>query len=484
MQNARRTRTNSKSIGLIGGVLRDIVRLIIFGFLGAIFFLVRYVLRTPQPLKSVLPGEERLFRWTHGHIFYKVLGAQNAPPLVLIHTPEIAASSYEMRDIMEPLARRFRVYALDLPGFGLSDHPHIAYTGEMYVAFLRDFLAQVVSHPATLVANGLSANYAITLASAAPEQCERLVLLSPTALFTDGKVRHWYTPLLENPFIGLCVYAFLTTRIVLHAVLTRGQGVNALSDAELDHYYAAAHQFGSEHPVIAYMTGNLSLDISCQLETLQKLRQPLLVIWGLHAMQRALHSVRINALQEGASAPLLALTDTSNTSSTLHSVDITQRVVLLEDANRHVQETQATQVASYILAETSDAVETKQNVPSFQVAEFVADEYTNKEEISVKASSFQDAEVAVEVPSDVDVLEDIEREEEAQGVQSVQQPEIVETSQPQQQEQIEAYCVKCKQKRIMENPTDTTTKKGRSAKEGSCPVCGTHLFRFIASEKE
>ena len=476
MQNARRTRTNSNSVGLIGGVLSDILRLTIFGFLGAIFFLVRYVLRTPQPLRSVLPGEERLFRWTHGHIFYKVLGAQDAPPLVLIHAPEIAASSYEMRDIMEPLAQRYRVYALDLPGFGLSDHPHIAYTGEVYVAFLRDFLEQVVNHPATLVASGLSANYAIALASIAPEQCERLVLLSPTALFADGKERHWYTPLLENPFIGLCVYAFLTTRIVLHAVLTRGQGVNALSDTELDHYFAAAHQFGAEHPVIAYMAGDLSLDISRQLETLQKLRQPMLVIWGLHAMQRALHSVRVNALAEGTVSPLLSLTDTSS-ATTSNSVDNTQRVVLLEDANRHVQEIQATQVVSYILAETSEATETEQNASSLYVAGFGADEYTNKEEFSTEASSLRDAEVAVEARSDADVLEDIEREEEAQGVQ---EPDIVETSQPQQQEQIEAYCVKCKQKRIMDNATDTTTKNGRRAKEGSCPVCGTRLFRFIA----
>ena len=492
MQKTRRTRTTSNSTGLVGGmrgvgrvrgmrgVLTDIFRLVIFGFLGAIFFLVRYVLRTPQPLRSVLPGEERLFRWTHGHIFYKVLGARDTPPLVLIHAPEIAASSYEMRGIMEPLSQHYRVYALDLPGFSLSDHPHIAYTGEMYVASLQDFLAHVVNRPATLVASGLSANYAIALASAAPELCERLVLLSPTALFTDGKLRHWYTPLLENPLIGLCVYAFLTTRIVLHAVLTRGQGTNALSESELDHYFAAAHQFGAEHPVVAYMAGNLSLDISRQLETL---RQPMLVIWGLHAMQQALHSVRINALQEGATSPLLALTDTSSTVDS-KSADATRRAVLLEDAGRHVQEAQATQVASFILAEPTNVPETKQHVTSSQVAEFVVDDYTNKEESLTGASSLQDA--MVEARSDADVLQDIEREEEAQGeqgeqgeqgVQGVHEPEIAET---QPIEQVEAYCVKCKQKRIMDNPTETTTKNGRRAKEGNCPVCGTHLFRFVA----
>ena len=48
-------------------------------------------------------------------------------------------------------------------------------------------------------------------------------------------------------------------------------------------------------------------------------------------------------------------------------------------------------------------------------------------------------------------------------------------------EKVEAYCVKCKEKRIMKDPTDTVTKNGRSAKTGTCPVCGTKLFRFVAN---
>ena len=48
-------------------------------------------------------------------------------------------------------------------------------------------------------------------------------------------------------------------------------------------------------------------------------------------------------------------------------------------------------------------------------------------------------------------------------------------------EQVEAYCVKCKEKRIMQDPTDTTTKNGRNAKKCTCPVCGTKLFRLVTS---
>jgi outer membrane biosynthesis protein TonB len=48
----------------------------------------------------------------------------------------------------------------------------------------------------------------------------------------------------------------------------------------------------------------------------------------------------------------------------------------------------------------------------------------------------------------------------------------------------EAYCVKCRQKQSIQGARKVITQKGRHALEGTCPVCGTKLFRFIAREKE
>src|SRR6266550_1607312 len=89
---------------------------------------LRHMVDTPQPLESILPGNAHIYRWRHGHIFYKTLGREDAPPLVLLHAPGIGASAYEMRKIMDALAQKYHVYALDLLGFGLSDHPQIDYS--------------------------------------------------------------------------------------------------------------------------------------------------------------------------------------------------------------------------------------------------------------------------------------------------------------------------------------------------------------------
>ena len=39
---------------------------------------------------------------------------------------------------------------------------------------------------------------------------------------------------------------------------------------------------------------------------------------------------------------------------------------------------------------------------------------------------------------------------------------------------MEAYCVKCKEKREMQNPLPTFTSTGTPMTRGICPVCGTN----------
>jgi hypothetical protein len=49
---------------------------------------------------------------------------------------------------------------------------------------------------------------------------------------------------------------------------------------------------------------------------------------------------------------------------------------------------------------------------------------------------------------------------------------------PETTPQVEAYCVKCKVRRVMQNPYATTTQTGRPAVRGTCPVCGSKMFKM------
>ena len=47
---------------------------------------------------------------------------------------------------------------------------------------------------------------------------------------------------------------------------------------------------------------------------------------------------------------------------------------------------------------------------------------------------------------------------------------------------MEAYCMKCKEKREAKDVKDVTMKNGKPAQEGVCPTCGTRMFRIGAAK--
>ncbi|MFW6174591.1 MAG: DUF5679 domain-containing protein [Chloroflexota bacterium] len=44
--------------------------------------------------------------------------------------------------------------------------------------------------------------------------------------------------------------------------------------------------------------------------------------------------------------------------------------------------------------------------------------------------------------------------------------------------ELDAYCMKCREKRTIESPQQVTMKNGRPATRGTCGVCGTTLFKI------
>jgi pimeloyl-ACP methyl ester carboxylesterase len=241
---------------------------------------------TPQPLESVLPGEAHIYRWRPGHVYYKTLGEAELPPLVLVHAPAVGASAYEMRKIAGALAQHYHVYAPDLPGFGLSDRPGIDYSAETYTAFLRDFLTDVIGQPAVVLASGLSCNYAVSVAKEHAELCSHLVLIAPSALFGGPFEVGPLTSAAQVPAISWLIYPLLSSKPVLRYALAR-QHVpehDPVPSSDVDHLYAATHQFGAEHAPMALLTGRLTTDTTPQFDGLQ---QPALVIWGAKALDTA-----------------------------------------------------------------------------------------------------------------------------------------------------------------------------------------------------
>lgn len=133
------------------------------------------------------------------------------PPLVLLHG--LVAYSFSWRFIITPLAKRFRVYALDMLGNGFSDCPSQLDSGLHAEA---DRLLQILDalqiSSCDLVATSYGGATAMLAASLAPQRISRLVLVAPVNPWSaHGRV---IAPFLSNPVIA---WMFVRLFAQLHA---------------------------------------------------------------------------------------------------------------------------------------------------------------------------------------------------------------------------------------------------------------------------
>ncbi len=114
-------------------------------------------------------GESSFWHWQGFRCHWKVLGSELGKPLVLIHG--FGASSQHWRNNAPFFARAgYRVYGLDLIGFGLSDQPGINHSlnidnlfwAKQLIAFLEQVVDVDQRGRAVLVGNSLGSLTALT----------------------------------------------------------------------------------------------------------------------------------------------------------------------------------------------------------------------------------------------------------------------------------------------------------------------------------
>jgi len=128
---------------------------------------------------------DRFWTWRGYEIGYCADGLEdqgaekNKPAIVLIHG--FGASVGHWRKNAPVLAQKFRVYAIDLIGFGSSDQPkpsELPYTFETWGHQVADFVREVVGDRAILVGNSIGAVVAMQAAIYAPELITTTVLIN------------------------------------------------------------------------------------------------------------------------------------------------------------------------------------------------------------------------------------------------------------------------------------------------------------------
>uniref|UniRef100_A0A1D1XI43 Putative hydrolase yugF n=2 Tax=Anthurium amnicola TaxID=1678845 RepID=A0A1D1XI43_9ARAE len=119
--------------------------------------------------------------WRGRKIHYVEQGS--GPPVVLIHG--FGASVFHWRYNIPVLAKLYKVYALDLLGFGWSEKAIIEYDATVWSDQVADFLKEIVKEPAVLVGNSLGGFTALMTASELPDKVRGVVLLNSAGQFGD-----------------------------------------------------------------------------------------------------------------------------------------------------------------------------------------------------------------------------------------------------------------------------------------------------------
>ena len=248
-----------------------------------------------EPDDSALGGEARFFDWKYGRIFYKTSGIGHAgTPLIFIHGVGAGSSSFMWRKNFDALARDFRVYALDLLGFGLSDKPGNApYSADLYVELISDFIREVCGYPVNVVASSLGAAYAIRVADEHPELIRSMVLNAPTGAdklnTRPGMAGAAFYGLLQSPVLGTSFYNVMASERGIRDYARKHLFYDhrRVTDRLVANFYATSHQLGAQHAIAAFLSGYLNTDTRAAFS---RLTQRVILAWGKQDMTTPLEN--------------------------------------------------------------------------------------------------------------------------------------------------------------------------------------------------
>ena len=141
----------------------------------------------------------------------------NSPVCILLHGLGDDADTW--RHIIEPLSRRYRIIAPDLPGFGRSDKPLRSYS----IPFLSECIIELMNIKNRgrylLIGSSLGGMISQNIALQVPDRVNGLILADGVLLNQPGKAdlftRLFFTPLLGKSSIPLLHYSLKKPFVLL-----------------------------------------------------------------------------------------------------------------------------------------------------------------------------------------------------------------------------------------------------------------------------
>jgi pimeloyl-ACP methyl ester carboxylesterase len=202
------------------------------------------------------------------------------PALLLIHG--FGASVEIWQHNIEPLAKFYKVYAIDLVGFGRTEKHEGPYTPSFMVDFINDALTVLNLEKVTLIGLSMGGGLSILYTLRFPHKVDKLVLVDSAGL---GKEVIFSMRLMSLPFLGEFVtkpsrkmaYLFFKPAVLNPAQL-KGQFT--------DIYYELFSLPGAQTAMLKVIRSGCNIfgikkDVLNEtLMNLHRITSPTLIIWG------------------------------------------------------------------------------------------------------------------------------------------------------------------------------------------------------------
>jgi pimeloyl-ACP methyl ester carboxylesterase len=116
-------------------------------------------------------------------------------PVVLIHG---LSGSLDWWQYNAPaLAEHYRVYLIDLPGFGRLGHLTVCDSMAEYVDWLKDWMSAVQLPRIHLIGHSMGGHIGLRLVVERPDSIQCLVLVAPAGVMPATELPHYFLPLLR-----------------------------------------------------------------------------------------------------------------------------------------------------------------------------------------------------------------------------------------------------------------------------------------------
>lgn len=185
--------------------------------------------------------------------------------LVFLHG--YGESLLSWRALLDRFTRRYRVLAVDLPGFGLARSPEFAYDYSGYERWLDSVLSRYTTGPVVVVGHSMGGELAAGIALARPDKVVAAVLLAPAGaginpVFSD-------TGSIASPAARWVASALSFVMPTHDTAWLREDPAELASDQ-------AADSANREAAVLVLQR----FDFAALEHRFREMRQPVLLIWG------------------------------------------------------------------------------------------------------------------------------------------------------------------------------------------------------------